>query len=361
MSNAFEKRKKILDSLKTYRKGRVPICFFNFDRESVPPGLPGVSTMFAADTKEVLYRILKESDCSKGIDLILYTRGGSTNAVWPLISLIREFDVKFEVLVPYRCHSSGTLLALGATKICMTKIAELSPIDPTTTNLFNPIDESNKNSRKPISVEDVTAYFNLIKERADKGESFSKFAALTEKIHPLALGNVQRAYTQTRQLAEKLLLTNCCTDEQNREKAKRIVEQLSTKFYSHHHSIPREEAKEVLGSDQVQFADNGLEELLDNLLRCYEDEYNLRKKFILDNELKDEIITKIEIVGAIIESTCRSYIFVTKGNWIQSSAPPPGMNINIPAGAQLPLFPGMPRNRNFQIDFQDWIHNGENK
>src|SRR5205809_8013491 len=48
------------------------------------------------------------------ISLYLYTRGGNTLAAWTLINLIRNFCKDFEVLVPFNCHSSGTLMALGA-------------------------------------------------------------------------------------------------------------------------------------------------------------------------------------------------------------------------------------------------------
>src|SRR3990167_4767134 len=138
----YEQRKLIFTKLSELREGRVPIFFFNFDRVSQPPNIPGLLTQFAADTKEVLYRLLKEAEVKKGIDLILYTRGGDTNSVWPLVTLIREFDPAFQVLAPFRCHSSGTLLALGARRILMTRLSELSPIDPTTANQFNPRDEA---------------------------------------------------------------------------------------------------------------------------------------------------------------------------------------------------------------------------
>lgn len=141
-SFSYEQRKVIFTRLSELRDGRVPLIFFNFDRVSQPPNIPGISTVFAADTKEVVYRLLKEAEFKKGIDLVLYTRGGDTNSVWPLVTLIREFDPGFQVLAPFRCHSSGTLLALGARRIIMTRLSELSPIDPTTANQFNPREET---------------------------------------------------------------------------------------------------------------------------------------------------------------------------------------------------------------------------
>ena len=45
---------------------------------------------------------------------------------------------------------------MAAKRIVMTRLAELSPIDPTTGNQFNPVD--GKGNRLGISVEDVRAY-----------------------------------------------------------------------------------------------------------------------------------------------------------------------------------------------------------
>jgi hypothetical protein len=49
------------------------------------------------------------------ISLVLYTRGGETLAAWSLVNLIRNFCKDFEVIVPFHCHSAGTLICLGAT------------------------------------------------------------------------------------------------------------------------------------------------------------------------------------------------------------------------------------------------------
>lgn len=116
---AYDDRRALIQRVEELR-GRRLICLCNFDRQEEPLNL-GLSTQFAAELKEPLFRVLKETaEVGKGIDLLLYTRGGDTNAVWPVVCLLREFDGDFEVLVPFRCHSSGTLVALGAKKIWMT-------------------------------------------------------------------------------------------------------------------------------------------------------------------------------------------------------------------------------------------------
>src|ERR1700732_3524302 len=146
---AYADRVPMLEKIETLRKGRTLVCYFTFDRIISPPSFAtlGLQTMFHADVKESLFRVLKESVSGQtGVDLCLYTRGGDTNAVWPIVSLIREFDPDFQVLVLFRCHSSRTLVTLGAKRIHLCPISELSPIDPSTGNQFNPLDPTDKNS-----------------------------------------------------------------------------------------------------------------------------------------------------------------------------------------------------------------------
>jgi ClpP class serine protease len=60
------------------------------------------------------------------IDLFLYSRGGSIEAPWRIISMLREYCQELNVLIPYRAHSAATLIALGADHIVMGKKGELA-------------------------------------------------------------------------------------------------------------------------------------------------------------------------------------------------------------------------------------------
>jgi hypothetical protein len=332
------------------RGGRRLIVFMNFDRESRPT-LPGIATQFASDTKEALFRVLRESaKPGDPIDLMLYTRGGDTNSVWPIVSLLREFDPNFEVLVPYRCHSAGTLLALGAARVVMGPLSELSPIDPTTGNQFNPSDPQNSQARLGISVEDVTAYRSFLLEqfRIDDEDFDPKvhaallqqgIATLSQQVHPLALGNVQRVHQQIRQLARRLLKLHAVEDEQ----AKRIVDDLTTRFYSHLHMINRHEASEILGNNRVLHADEQLSGALDNLLRAYEDTFLLRTPFLITLFMDDDGSKDARFIGAAIESRDWSYLFETSARLKQRTDIPPNVQIQIPPGQPMPLVPGLPR------------------
>ncbi|MFN0181188.1 MAG: SDH family Clp fold serine proteinase [Gemmatimonadales bacterium] len=72
------------------------------------------------------------------IDLVLYTTGGDIMAAYRLVPLIREYCETFTVIVPFRCQSAGTLVALGADNIIMLPEGQLSPVDPSTNGPYNP-------------------------------------------------------------------------------------------------------------------------------------------------------------------------------------------------------------------------------
>lgn len=362
----YNDRKKLIQDIEELRGGRTLISLCNFDRSSIPDGLPGLSTNFAADLKESLYRILKESPTDNGIDLFLYTRGGDTNSVWPIVSLLREFDPDFEILVPFRAHSAGTMLALSSKKVVMTRLAELSPIDPTTGNQFNPTDPANASARLGIAVEDVHAYESFVCDTLDIAysdhgqhkppipDAFLK--TLVEKIHPLALGNVHRVHQLVARLAKKLLELHPTEGED----LEAIVQKLTVSSFSHLHMIGRAEAIEILGPNRVEKSSNNLEDAMDRLLKKYEDDFELRCPFSKDRLMTPQEREKeFRFIGGIVESRHWGYKSQTIGTAMQFSALPQGVNVQIPPGQAMPLIPGLPREVRIDVKEQRWHRNTE--
>lgn len=364
----YEDRKAQIERIERIRGNRRLVVLFNFDRASQPPRLTGLTTEFRSDIKEALFRVLKETQAENGIDLCLYTRGGDTNSVWPIVSIVREFDPTFEVLVPYRCHSAGTLVALGARRIHMTPLAELSPIDPSTGNQFNPVDPINPQSRLGIAVEDIQQYRSFILEQFEldknndeepdkRRQHLASFVAqLTNGIHPLALGNAHRVHKQVLQLAEKLLELQ---EDPNLE-IDRAVKAFTQDFYSHMHMINRDEAKEFLG-ERVVSADDELTSALDMLLRQYQEAFNFSEPFFLAALMADDLSKEVRFVGGVLESSERSYLFATEAVITQRSSLPENVQIQLPPGQPVPLVPGLPREFDVQVKRQTWVHNDEPK
>ena len=194
--------------------------------------------------------------------------------------MIREYCDTFTVLVPYKAHSAGTMIALGADEIVMSDLSEISPIDPSTANVFNPTDPANPQNKIPISVEDVIAYFDLaknkfgIKSDEDLTKIFNKFMESNPQIHPLALGNVNRTHNLIRLLAKRLLKSH--KEPMKEDQIEKIVEAFTEKLYSHMYFIGRKEAKEELNVKSIIYADADLSGLMSELYSEYSTEMELQ-------------------------------------------------------------------------------------
>jgi hypothetical protein len=234
---AFQDRAQILQDLAS-DLGFPIISYVTGDR-------PGMQTQIAAEQLVYFPRHLAAFASEETLGLLLYTRGGETQAAWPIVNFLREHCQQLVILAPFWAHSAGTLMALGANRIIMSKYATLSPIDPTVANAFNPQDPLNPQLRIPIAVEDVMAFFELVKGQSEESsEDMARaFHRLSETVHPLALGNVQRSIDQIRQLAQKMIRLH--SPERSEDEITRLVHDLTTGLYSHYHLMGRNEAREI--------------------------------------------------------------------------------------------------------------------
>ena len=208
----------------------------------------GLETQIANDILPKFTEHLDRLGDTDKITLYLYTNGGNTLAAWSLVNLIRSFCKNFEVIIPANCFSSGTLICLGSDSIVMTKQATLGPIDPSVNGPFNPNVPgiNDPNAKLPVSVEFVNAYVEMAKETFGVRDSICMkdiLLSLSEKIHPMTLGQVYRTRSQIQMLARKLMKWHKLSPEQEDE----IVKFLCSESGSHDYSIHRGEAIEHLG------------------------------------------------------------------------------------------------------------------
>jgi len=263
---AKEERATLIKELQKTRDNTVVICYATGTK-------PNLGYQIADDSIRLIYEHLESLDKNSKpkIDLFLYSGGGSGTVPWRLVNLIREYTSNFEVLIPYKAYSAATLIALGADKIWMHPMGELGPVDPKVSNEYNPID---KNGRPVgINVEDVASYIALIKDSGitDQKELIQGLSILATNVHPLALGNVHRFYSQARMMGKKLLLLHM--SKKQTKKIQNIVDHLTAKLYYHGHPINRQEAKEL--GLKVEKPKKETEELMWRLYLEYEKELDL--------------------------------------------------------------------------------------
>ncbi len=202
------------------------------------------------------------------------------------VSLIRQYAKDLAVLVPSHAFSAATLIALGADKIIMHKMGCLGPIDPSVTNIFNPPHPLAPGQLAPISVEDVTAFFKLVREDVGithEDELVQALIALTDKIHPLAIGNVQRHHNQSRLTARRLLSLHMKKSEEH--EIEQLIDNLKSNLFYHGHPINREEAKKDLNLKAEEPVAE-VETLMWELYLEYEKDLKLKEPFNLVRELE---------------------------------------------------------------------------
>ena len=174
------------------------------------------------------------------IDLFLSSFGGDLTFAWRLVQLIRQFSVEFNVIVPMHAFSAATLTAFGADSIVMLPCASLGPTDPQSNSFFND---------KPINVEDISAFINLVKENFDiKSESglveaLKILSQSDTRIHPLALGAADRGSKLARKYAKELLGTHK-KFKIKKDRIDKIVKTFSSELFQHNHPINRAEVKQ---------------------------------------------------------------------------------------------------------------------
>jgi len=270
-----DKRLSLMREIETLRHGRLFIAYVTSTR-------PGFEIQIADDVLPFIHKHLNAgaAKAAKGVDLFIHSNGGHGTTPWRIVNLIREYTKDFAVLVPHHAFSAATLIALGANKIIMHKMGCLGPIDPSVANPFNPAHPQNPGQLIPISVEDVSAYFTLIKDDIGvqhEDELIQAVIALTDKIHPLALGNVQRSHQQSRLIARKLLRKHMPEVEREHE-IDQLIENLKSNLYFHGHPINRVEARADLNL-KVEDASTALERSMWALYEEYSQELKIKDRF----------------------------------------------------------------------------------
>jgi ClpP class serine protease len=310
----------LIRKLESLRGSRI-IAYFTGDRE-------GLQTKIATDVFPFILEHLESMGKTSKIDLFLYTSGGIAIAGTGLVALLREYCDKLSVIIPFKAHSAGTLIALGADSIVMSRVAQLSPVDPSVQSPYNPqapgAQPMGPVNLLPVSVEEVIGYLNLAREEAkikDDNAMASVFKELSSKVHPLALGNVFRARAQIRLLATQLLTRHM--GEGRQAQVEKIVSKLTQELYSHDYIVGRKEAKEILGLN-IEDVDEDTDKTIWNLYKEYEKLLELTVPLTPALLLGEKDEARFTFNRGIIESRLRVDAYQSDQSFRRIQLTPPG-------------------------------------
>lgn len=207
--------------------------------------------------------------------------------------------------------SAGTLMALGADRIVMTKQAALGPIDPSLSN--HPLAPmmhlpTGMPARVSISAEAVRGYIDEVKKDVTDPTALANvWTHLASQIHPLVLGEVFRAGGQIRSLASELIKKQV-SDETTQQN---IIQLLCSDSGSHDYTINRRQA-ETIGLS-VEKPSQGLYALLTQISQSYTAELRTHEPYAPAASLQGHGMADYQLIRGLVESAAESYGFVSEG------------------------------------------------
>jgi hypothetical protein len=297
-----EERKALIKQIEEKRGSRV-LCCLTSDRD-------GSQGLIAKDFLFRFFLHIRKMQNPEKLDVLLFTLGGDTLAAYALSRFVRQYAKSIGVLVPHMCLSGGTLFALGADEIVMTRLATLSAIDPSINGPWNPPTEVQLQTGQktaPVGVESVAGFKTLVNEvwHLDEAGTSGAFNLLAQKVNPILLGDLQRSKEQIVRLATSLMKMHLKPADSDR--IKNAVETLASGLGSHDYLLCASEARDEV---KLQVAKQN-PELEDLVIRLYEDfaeEMELGTPFNPLEGLGQQAITKI-VKLVVIESLERTDIW----------------------------------------------------
>ncbi len=185
-----------------------------------------------------LYALLQNTGKLKRLSLFVKSDGGSGEASLRMVNLLRQYVDHLTVLTPLDCQSAATMLALGADRILMGPLAQLSAVDTSLTHDLSPIDRDN--DRVSVSNDELLRVIRLWTEQA-KGSTANPYEALFPFVHPLVIGAVDRSSALSTRICEEILSYHMKDPKRSRE----ISNVLNSGYPSHSYPITLREAKRI--------------------------------------------------------------------------------------------------------------------
>jgi len=196
--------------------------------------------------------VVKDLDCSKGLDLILHTPGGDLAATESIVKYLRsKFGNDIRAIVPQMAMSAGTMISCSCKSIVMGKQSSLGPIDP---------------QLRGVPASGVIEEFEKAKKDViDNPKLIPISQKIIEKYHPTFIGECEKAIKWSEEIVTDWLASNMFADHPDTKHAvEKIVGYLSdhggTKTHSRH--INAEECRRIGLNIEDMESDNRIQDLI---------------------------------------------------------------------------------------------------
>jgi hypothetical protein len=207
-----------------------------------------------------LFGVLRKRGHVEHLHFFVKSDGGSGQASLRMVNLVRQYCRRLTVLVPLECSSAATMLALGADRILMGPLAQLSAVDTSLTHDLSPIDRDN--DRVSVSQDEL---YRVLRQwqKQSKGKDSNPYAALFPYVHPLVIGAVDRSSALSIRLCTEILSYHL----KDKSKAANISRTLNSGYPAHSYPITLREARRIgLNAERL---DSEINQLLLELNELY--------------------------------------------------------------------------------------------
>lgn len=203
-------RRKYLKKLSNHTERNVIAYYSGWQSKG-----PLAGTEIRDEDRDGFMRSLHGMDCSKGLDLLLHTPGGSIAATQSIILYLREkFGRDIRAIVPHTAMSGGTIMACAAKEIIMARHSSIGPIDPQIRGV----------PAKGVLEEFKRAYNEIKKEPARQ----MVWHPILSQYTPTFIGNCENAIKWSEEFARQQLSDNMFRGARNKkEKISKVLAALT--------------------------------------------------------------------------------------------------------------------------------------
>lgn len=279
---------EIIGKLETLTQSKV-ICYYT------PPGL-----FINQGHPDIFLEQLRKIGPQTKISLVLISDGGDSSASLRIATVLREYCQELQVIVPSRCASAATVLALAADKIIMCSSGYLTAIDTSLIHGMNP--RGPDNVPVPVSVDQVKRIIKFLNEEGPaitEQHKEGSYRTLFKYIHPITIGEIDRISSRTILVANKMMKMHPGSFE-NDEKIDWIAQHLYNDYPEHGFPILFQEAKDI--GLPVEKATMEMTDLLRNLVNYYDSTTNPAITYLSESFSHDNSFTNL--VESLGTRTC---------------------------------------------------------
>lgn len=211
----------------------------------------GSGTVCYSDINAI-YEVLQNLGKKEKIGLFIKSGGGNGQASLRIIHLLRQYCDELYVFVPLECASAATMIAVGADQILMGPMSYLTAVDTSLQHRLSPRDHQNRGVS--VSLDGVSRVVDLWKKDNNQTET-NPYQALFEHIHPLVIGEIDRAESLSIRLCEEIMSYHIKDDSL----VKSIASELNSNYPSHGYPITLREACRIgLNAQEMDLKVNDL-------------------------------------------------------------------------------------------------------